>query len=189
MASPEPRRSQAILAAWLVAVFGVSAVSDLRVLGVVALVSVAVLWRGALKALRRVALSAFPLTLFLAAASWGWVWLWERRTPELLPYAALLARTCLIAFLTFAVLGRVQLLSALAPWPTLARLLTICLAQIHALRLLLSESALALKSRLPRKPTVATVIANSGGLTGSMLSISTRNAREITEAMRSRGFS
>ena len=189
MASPEPRRSQAILAAWLVAVFGASAVADLRVLGAGALVSLVLLRRGAWKALRKVLVSALPLTVFLAAASWAWVWLLEHKAPDYLPFAALLARTCLIAFLTFAVLGRVQLLPALAPWPTLARLLTISLAQIHALRLLLSESALALRSRLPHKPTLRTVVANSGGLTGAMLSISTRNAREITEAMRSRGFS
>jgi cobalt/nickel transport system permease protein len=178
-----------MLAAWLVAVFGVSAVSDLPALGVLWAASVVLLWRGAGKALLKVLKSALPLTLFLGLASWGWVWLLERQAPDFLPFAALLARTCLIAFLTFAVLDRVKLLPALAPWPTLARLLTISLAQIHALRLLLSESALALKSRLPHKPTTRTVLANSGGLTGAMLSISTRNAREITEAMRSRGFS
>ncbi len=189
MASPEPRRSRRILAAWLVAVFAVSAVADLRILGGLALVSLALLWRGAWRAARRVLVSVAPLTLLLAAASWGWVWLLERRLPDPLPYAALLARTCLVAFLTFAVLARVRLLQALAPWPTLARLATISLAQIHALRLLLSESALALKSRLPRRPTTRTVLASSGGLTGAMLSISTRNAREVTEAMRSRGFS
>jgi len=189
VAFPEPRRSRAVLAAWLVAVFAISAVTDLRLLGLLGAASLALLWRGALRALRRVALSAFPLTLFLGAASWAWLWLVEGRAPELRPFAALLARTCLIAFLTFAVLDRVQLLAALAPWPTLARLLTITLAQIHALRLLMSESAQALKSRMPRRPSTRTVLANSGGLTGAMLSLSTRNAREISEAMRSRGFS
>lgn len=189
MALPEPGRSRVVLAVWLVAVFGVSAVADLRALGVLALLALALLWRGALAALRKVALSALPLTVFLAAASWAWVTLLERRAPDVLPFAALLARTCLIAFLTFAVLARVRLLPALAPWPTLSRLLVISLGQIHALRLLMSESALALKSRSPRKPTMGTLIANSGSLTGAMLSLSTRNAREITEAMRSRGFS
>jgi len=189
VAFAEPRRSQALLLAWLVAVFAVSAVADLRALGVLGLLGVALFWRGAVRALRKVLLSAFPLTLFLSAASWAWLWLLECQAPEWRPFAALLARTSLIAFLTFAVLDSVRLLPALAPWPTFARLLAICLAQIHALRLLLSESALALKSRLPRRPTTRTLLLNSGGLTGSLLSISTRNAREISEAMRSRGFS
>ena len=189
MALPEPRRSRAILVAWIVSVFAISAVADLRVLGAAGLVALVLAGRGAPRALRQVLVSAFPLTASLCAASWAWLWFLEPQPPHLLPFAALLARTCLIAFLTFAVLDRVRLLPAVAPWPTFARLLSVTLAQIHALRLLLHESALALRSRLPRKPATRTVLANASGLTGSLLSISIRNAREISEAMRSRGFS
>ena len=189
MALPEPRRSQAILGAWFASSFAISAVADLRVLAGLGLVAVALLWRTAHRALRKVLRSAVPLTVLLSAASWAWLWLVSGQPPDLAPFAALLARTSLIAFVTFSVLERVRLLQALAPWPMLTRLLCVTLAQIHALRLLLSDSALALRSRLPRKPSTRTVLASSGVLTGTMLSISTRNAREISEAMRSRGFS
>jgi cobalt/nickel transport system permease protein len=103
-------------------------------------------------------------------------------------YAALALRTALIAFLTFAVLGAVDLFAALAAWPTLMRLLVVALAQIHALRLLARESWLGLQSRLPRKPSISDGLANAGGVTATMLTLSTRNAREIADALRSRGF-
>jgi cobalt/nickel transport system permease protein len=110
------------------------------------------------------------------------------RPPRVAPFAALAARTALIAFVTFSVLRRVNLLLAAAPFPTLARLLVLCLAQIHALRLLVTESALGLRSRLPRRPGTRDVVQGSGAVTVALLTLSARNARDISEAMRARGF-
>jgi cobalt/nickel transport system permease protein len=109
-------------------------------------------------------------------------------TPDIQAYAALALRAGLLAFMTFAVLAAVDLMSALAPWPTLSRLLVVTLAQIHALRLLVRESWLGLQSRLPRKPSARDGLANAGGVTATMLTLSTRNARDISDALRSRGF-
>ncbi|MEI7706174.1 MAG: hypothetical protein WCK73_16430, partial [Deltaproteobacteria bacterium] len=108
--------------------------------------------------------------------------------PPVAPYAALLARTLVIAFLSLSVLRRVDLLRAAAPFPTVSRLLVLCLAQIHALRRLATESALGLRSRLARRPGTRDVLRSSGAVTASLLALSVRNAREAGEAMRSRGF-
>jgi cobalt/nickel transport system permease protein len=86
------------------------------------------------------------------------------------------------------VLERVDLLGALAPYPTLARLLVVTLGQIHALRLVLTESRDGLRSRLPRRPRALDVLRNAGGITAVLLAISARNARDVSDAMRSRGF-
>jgi cobalt/nickel transport system permease protein len=56
------------------------------------------------------------------------------------------------------------------------------------LRLLARESWLGLQSRLPRKPSARDGLRNAGGVTATLLTLATRNAREISEALRSRGF-
>jgi cobalt/nickel transport system permease protein len=97
-------------------------------------------------------------------------------------------RTLLIAFVTFSVLARADLLRALAPFPVLSRLLVLCLAQIHALRRVLTESREGLRSRMARRPGTGETIRNAGGVTATLLTLSTRNARDTADAMRSRGF-
>jgi cobalt/nickel transport system permease protein len=64
----------------------------------------------------------------------------------------------------------------------------LALAQIHALRLLATESALGLRSRMPRKPGAVDLVRGAGGITGALFGLATRNARDISDAMRSRGF-
>jgi cobalt/nickel transport system permease protein len=183
----EPRRSQVLLLAWATAIFAISSVSDLRALSVAAVAALVLFRRGAPGAARRVLLGVVPFALGLSAASWGWLAL-RGGAPPVAPFAALLLRSVLIAFLTFSVLSRVDLLRATAPFPTLSRLLVLSLAQIHALRLLATESALGLRSRLPRRPRTRDVVASSGAITAALLSLSARNARDIGDAMRSRGF-
>jgi cobalt/nickel transport system permease protein len=132
-----------------------------------------------------------PVTAGLSLASYAFLFL---RTPagapapEVRPFLALALRTALIAFVTFSVLDRVNLLRALTPWPVASRLLVVTLAQIHALRLLATESAEGLRSRLPRRPGALDVLRNAGGITAALLALAVRNAREVSDAMRSRGF-
>jgi cobalt/nickel transport system permease protein len=183
----EPRRGQVLLLAWATATFAISSVSDLRALSIVAVVAILVFRRGALREAKRVLLGVVPFALGLSAASWAWLAM-RGDAPPATPFAALLLRTVLIAFLTFSVLGRVDLLRAAAPFPTLSRLLVLSLAQIHALRLLATESALGLRSRLPRRPRTRDVVRSSGAITAALLTLSARNARDIGDAMRSRGF-
>jgi energy-coupling factor transporter transmembrane protein EcfT len=183
-----PRGERMLLLLWLAACFAYSAITDPVVLLILLGTMALAFWRQAPRAARRTLLSAVPLTLALVAASWAYTSLYAHADPPWRAYLGLALRTTLIAFTTFAVLQRVNLLRAFAPWPALMRLLTITLAQIHALRLLAVESRLGLRSRLPRKPTALLALRNAGGVTTTMLTLSHRNAQEISEAMRARGF-
>jgi cobalt/nickel transport system permease protein len=185
---PDPRRDRLLLAAWLVAAFALSAVRDLAALGGAALVALVLLRRGAARNLRRTLRTVVPLTVTLAALSAVAVRLSAGAWPAPAPFAALALRAAVLGFLAFSVLDRVSLLGALAPWPTLSRLLVVTLAQIHALRLLVTESRDGLRSRLPRRPGALDLLRNAGGITAVLLALSARNARDVTDAMRSRGF-
>jgi cobalt/nickel transport system permease protein len=180
--------SRALLAGWVVAIFAISGTSDLRVLGIASAVAALLFRKGIGRTVRRVLFSVVPVTVGFSLASWGWLRFAAGRAPEVTPFLALGLRTALIAFLTFAVLARVDLFRALAPWPTLTRLLVVTLAQIHALRMLATESLLGLRSRMPRKPGMLDILRGSGGITGALFTLSSRNARDISDAMRSRGF-
>ena len=184
----DPRKSRALLAGWLAAVFAISALTDVRALAAVAAVAALVFRRGLARNLRRAARSVVPISVGLSAVSWGFLYAVQPAPPAIEPFAALALRTALIAFLTFAVLDRADLFRAFEPWPTLTRLLVVTLAQIHALRLLATDSLQGLRSRLVRKPGARDVVRGAGGATAAMFTVSARNAREISDAMRSRGF-
>lgn len=185
---PDPRRSQLLLAAWLVAVFALSAGRDLRILAAAGLLAALAFRRGLWRSLRRTLRSVVPVTVGLSALSLGWLRLVDGAWPPLEPFAALALRAGVMGFVTFAVLDRVHLLPALAPFPALSRLLVVTLAQIHALRLLATESRDGLRSRLPRRPGVLDLVRGASGITAALFTLSARNARDISDAMRSRGF-
>lgn len=187
MASPE-NRSRALLLLTVPAVFAISALTDVRVLGLLCAVAPLVFWRMALRVGRQVLRRVVPVVVTLAAASWGWLLLTQGQRPALTPFIALVLRTVTIAFVVFSVLQRADLLRAVAPWPTVSRLLVITLAQIHALRLIATESLQGLRSRMPRRPGALDIIRNAGGITTVLFTLATRNARDISDAMRSRGF-
>jgi cobalt/nickel transport system permease protein len=184
----EPGRSRALLAGWLAAAFAISAATDLRVLAAAAAAAMLLFRRGLVRNLRRIARSVLPVAAALPAISWALLFAVEGRPPEAGPFAALALRTATIAFLGLAVLDRASLFRALEPWPAATRLLVVTLAQIHALRLLAADSLQGLRSRLPRRPRARDVVRGAGGITAALLVLSTRNAREIGDAMRSRGF-
>lgn len=186
--SPEGRIGRAWLAGWLVAIFALSAVADLRALGLAWAAAALLFHRGLWRVARKVLLSVVPITAGLSIASWLWLRLASGRWPAPAPFLGLGIRAALIAFVTFSVLARVDLFRALAPWPSLVRLLCLALAQIHALRLLATESLLGLRSRMPRKPGALDLVRGAGGITGALFGLATRNARDISDAMRSRGF-
>jgi cobalt/nickel transport system permease protein len=177
-----------LLAGWVAGAFAISAVADPRALGAAAAAALLLFRRGLARDLGRVARSVVPVTAALAALSWGFLYAAQRRPPPLAPFGALALRAALIAFLTFAVLGRVHLLRALAPWPTATRLLVLTLAQVHALRLLATDSLQGLRSRLVRRPRAADVVRGAGGITAALFTLSARNARDVSDALRSRGF-
>jgi cobalt/nickel transport system permease protein len=185
---PDPRADRRLLAAWLVASFALSALHQLGWLAGAGLLAALLFRRGFSRTLGRTLRSVVPVTVGLSAASLCWVRLVVGAWPPLEPFAALALRAAVIGFLTFAVLDRVALLPALAPFPTLTRLLVVTLAQIHALRLLSTESLQGLRSRLPHRPGPLDLLRGAGGITAMLFTLATRNARDISDAMRSRGF-
>jgi cobalt/nickel transport system permease protein len=184
----DPARARALLAAWLAASFALSAVTDWRALAAALVLAVAAFRRGAAAHLRRVARVALPLSAGASLVAVAFDRLAGRPGAGAGPLLALNLRTALLAFLALAVLARVDLLAALARWPWATRLLTVTLAQIHALRLLATESRLGLASRLPRRPGAREVIRGAGTVTGTLLDLSARNARDVADALRARGF-
>jgi cobalt/nickel transport system permease protein len=184
----DPRRDRALLAGWIAAAFALSAVADWRVLAAAGGAALLAFRRGAARDLRRVAKLVLPLSLGASLATAGLDVLAGGPLPPLGPFAALNLRAALLAFLAFAVLARVDVLRALEPWPTATRLLVVALAQVHALRLLATESLLGLRSRLPRRPATREVIRGAGTITATLLVLSGRNARDVADALRARGF-
>jgi cobalt/nickel transport system permease protein len=185
---PDPRANRRLLLGWLLAIFALSAVRDLRWLAATWILAALLFRRGLPRALGRTLRSVVPVTVALSAASLGWLRLAGGAWPPVEPFAALALRAALIGFLTFAVLDRVALLPALAPFPTLTRLLVVTLAQIHALRLLSTESLQGLRSRLPRRPGPLDLLRGAGGITAMLFTLASRNARDVSDAMRARGF-
>lgn len=184
----DPAAGRLLLLAWAVGIFGVSALRDPRALAAVSLLALAIFRRGAGRALWRTARAVLPVTAGLSAVSVLLLRLAGGAWPAAGPFLALALRALVIAFATFSVLDRVDLFRALEPFPAVSRLLSLTLAQIHALRLLATESWQGLQSRMPRKPGALDVIRSSGGVTAALFTLSARNARDVADAMRSRGF-
>jgi cobalt/nickel transport system permease protein len=184
----DPRRSRALLAAWLAASFALSAFTDWRVLSAAAALALALLARGAGAHLRRVARLVLPLSLGASLLALALDRLAGRPGPGWDALLALNLRTTLLAFLALAVLARADVLAAVARWPWATRVLVVLLAQIHALRLLATDSLLGLRSRLPRRPRAREVVRSAGPITGTLLVLSARNARDVADALKARGF-
>ncbi len=187
MSWPEPGRSRALLALWLATAFAVSAVTDPAALGVAWGAALLLLRRGAGRHLWRALLLAAPLSAAAALAAWLWARLLGFPPPEGGALLGMALRPPLLAFLGLSVLARLDLFRALEPWPGATRLLAVALGQIHALRLLAEESGLGLRSRLPGRPRVGQVLRGAGTITGTLLTLAVRNARDVTDALRSRG--
>lgn len=184
----DPPRSRLLLAAWLAAAFALSALRDPWLLCAALALAALLFRRGLARCLWRTLRSVVPVTVGLSLASFGFLRLASGAWPPFAPFAALALRSGLLGFVTFSVLDRVDLLRALAPFPTLSRLLVITLAQIHALRLLSTESLQGLRSRMARRPGLLDLLRGAGGITAALFALSTRNARDISDAMRARGF-
>jgi cobalt/nickel transport system permease protein len=184
----DPRRARALLAAWLAGSFALSAVADPWLLAAALAAALVAFRRGAAARLRRVAVVVLPLSLGASLLGVLFDRLAGRPGAGAGALLALNLRAALLAFLALSVLARVDLLRALERWPWAARLLTVALAQIHALRLLATESRLGLASRLPRRPRTGEVLRGAGTVTGTLLALSGRNARDVADALRARGF-
>jgi cobalt/nickel transport system permease protein len=184
----KPNRDALILGAWVILVFGLSLLRTVAHLGAATLLMLLLFHRGLGRNLWRTLCSIVPLSAALSLVSLALLRLTSGAWPACAPFFALALRTALIGFVTFSLLERIQLLRALRPFPLLSRLLVVTLAQIHALRLIAHESSDGLRSRMPHSPGVLDLLRNAGGITAMLFTLAVRNARDISDAMRSRGF-
>lgn len=97
-------------------------------------------------------------------------------------------RTLAITLLTLAVVRRINLAAAVAPFPTLSFLLTLCLGQIVSLRRAADDLRLAWTSRTPVRPRPTTARRQAAAATEALLRRAQSRAHATGEAMRSRGL-
>lgn len=129
------------------------------------------------------ALLFFNLSVSLGYAA---IALWQGRfAPEYLLLVNL--RVLLLVFLGFWLVARVDLLAALAGWPTVSILATLAIGQIRVYRRILEEFGMAFKSRNPVPPRLRDHLHHASAKGGALLDKSLASAGEVTLAMRSRG--
>lgn len=96
-------------------------------------------------------------------------------------------RVLLLVFLGFWLVSRIDLLQALAGWPTLSLLATLAIGQIRVYARILEEFRLAFTSRNPNPPRLIDRARHAGAQGGALLDKSLTSAGEVALAMRSRG--
>ncbi len=96
-------------------------------------------------------------------------------------------RVLLMVFLGCWLVRRVNLLAALAPWPTATLILTLALGQIETCRRLLADFRLAFVSRHPAPPRLGARVRHGAGQAATLLDKSLAASTEASQALRSRG--
>jgi cobalt/nickel transport system permease protein len=138
-------------------------------------------WRLLRRAL--LAILAFNLTVslgYLAVALWR---------GDFHPGYLLLAnlRVLLLVFLGFWFAARVDVLAALAGWPTLTLIATLALGQLRAFERILGDFRLAFASRNPAPPGAIDRAREAAAQGIALMDKSMASATETALAMRSRG--
>lgn len=179
------RRSRLVLVAYALALTGISflhhAVALSLVLTLVLVVSGQERWRYLKKSVA--AVLVFNLGVSLAYALVGW---WQGR-PVSDTLLLVNLRVLLSVYLGFWLVARVNLLAALAGWPTLSLMATLALGQIRVYARLLQDFRLAFVSRNLKPPRLADSARLAGAEGGALIDKSLNAASEAALAMRSRG--
>ncbi len=131
----------------------------------------------------------FALILFNSAVSISYLILsWSRGESFLAPLLLINGRTAILTFTAFLMIDRVNLFAALSFSESLTYLLTLSYSQILTFRRILQELLLSLKSRTITRPGRRDLYRFVSSAVYFFLDRAVRNAREITLAMKSRGF-
>lgn len=138
-------------------------------------------WRCLRRSLLAVLL--FNLGVSLTYALVGW---WQGK-PVLAALLLINLRVLLSVYLGFWLVGRINLLAALARWPTLCLLATLALGQIRVYSRLLQDFRLAFVSRNLQPPRLADNARLAAAEGGTLMDKSLAAASESALAMRSRG--
>lgn len=96
-------------------------------------------------------------------------------------------RVLLLVFLGFWFVSRVELLRALAGWPTLALVATLAIGQIRSLERIVADFRLAFESRNIARPRLAARADHAAAQAIALLDKSVASAAESALAMKSRG--
>ncbi len=131
----------------------------------------------------------FALLLFNSTISISYMVLSiTRGRPFLASLLLINARTYVLTFATFLLIDRVNLFSAFSFSKTLTYLLTLSYSQILTFRRILVELTLSLKSRTITRPGRKDWYRFVSSAVYLFLDRAVHNSREITLAMKSRGF-
>ena len=174
-----------LLPGYLAAVFGATLIHDPAWLAGGLATALLLAGRARWQLLRR---AVVALLLFNLAVSLGYALHahWQG-----LPYAeALLAinlRVLLCVYLGFWLVSRLNLLDALAGWPTLRLIATLAIGQIGVYRRLLDDYRLAFRSRHAAPPAMSALLRHAGAQAGGLADKSLHAAEDVAQAMRSRG--
>ncbi len=173
------------LLAYFAAVVAITLVHDPLWLGALFATALLAAGRARWRLLKRslFALFAFNLGVSLAFAALAW---WQNRA-VIDPLLLMNLRVVLLVFLGFWLSSRIDLLAALAGWPTLSLLATLAIGQIRVYQRLLQDFRLAFTSRNLNPPRLADMARHAGAQGGALVDKSLANAGDVALAMRSRG--
>ena len=178
-------KSRHALWLYLAALLAASCVHDVRLLAAGLLLALTLAGVGRWRILRRslLAILAFNLSVSLGVIFIG-LWRGQIDTDWLL-LANL--RVLLMVFLGFWFVARVNLLAALAGWPTATLLATLALGQVRAFERLIRDCRLAFASRNIVRPRLADRRHQAGTQAIALLDKAQAQSTEVALAMRSRG--
>ncbi len=179
-------KDRAILICWLAAVVTITFVHDPRALAALLLVALAAQGASAPKiALRAVA----AVILVNLTVSIGYiVSAWLSGGDWILFVARLNLRVFLLALLTFWMIRHVDLARAAAPWRSLQFLVVLALGQIRRFATLLADYRMAFSSRSPTRPPLRVRFGSAGRQAAAIMEKAERQAEELNQGMRARGF-
>lgn len=176
-------------ARWLllyaVAVVAVTFIHQPPFLGLLLMLAVGLAGPGRWRLLRRalLAMLAFNLTVSAGVVLIG---LWQGRVDT--AYLLLVnLRVLLLVFLGFWFVARVDVLAALAGWPTLRLVATLALGQIRTLERIVADCRLAFASRNIVRPGLADRARHGAAQGITLMDKSVAAATESSLAMKSRG--
>lgn len=171
---------------YLVSVLLLTVFHDMRFMAFSALVLAAFSGRSFVKLLKK---TFFALLLFNSAVSISYILLsLSQGRPFLVPLLRINVRTSLLTFAAFLLIERVNLFSAFSFSKTLTYLLTLSYSQILTFRKILAELTLSLKSRTITRPGRKDLYRFVSSAVYLFLDRAIHNSREISQAMKSRGF-
>lgn len=177
--------SQGKLIAYAAAVVTSTLVHDPAWLAAFLIAALAAAGHGRWRLLRRALMSllAFNLTVSLGYAGLA-LWRGDFRGDYLIVSNL---RVLLLVFLGFWCVARVNLLSALRPFPALSLIATLAIGQIRTLERMLADFRLAFASRNPAPPRSIDRVRHAAAQGQALFDKSMAQSTEVMMAMRSRG--